>query len=146
MVRFPVMMMAIRNAVLKRGVQHVFVVLLAIAVLAAGAGTGHAATQAGGQAHHAQAAAPDHRDDPSAEPAHQADCHGPAKTASSGKSPKNSTMHGCCASACFPSIPAQEFDHTAGLTFSVERLMPQSDQAIVVNALHGLFRPPRRHG
>ena len=146
MVRFPVMMMAIRNAVLKRGVQHLFVALLAVAVLAAGTEIGHAATQAGGQAHHAQAAAPDHHGDASADLAHQADCHGPAKTASSGKSPKSGAMHGCCASACFPSIPAQEFDHTVGLTFSVERLMPRSDQAIVANALHGLFRPPRRHG
>ena len=140
------MMMAIRNAVLKRGVQHVFVALLAIAVLAAGTGIGHAAMQAGGQAHHVQAADPDHHGDPTAESAHQADCHGPAKTASSDRSPKNSTMHGCCASACFPSIPVQEFDHTAGLTFSVERPMPRADQAIVVNALHGLFRPPKRHG
>jgi hypothetical protein len=136
------MMTAIRNAVLKRGVQHLFVALLAVAVLAAGAGIGHSATQAGGQAHHAQAAAPDHHGDASAKSDHQK-CHDQTPAQEQAPSPSQHDMGGCCVNACFaPALP-RDVQNVTPSDFDIQTLYPGADQAPALTAPAGLFRPPR---
>ena len=143
---FSAMITAIRRVVLGRGVRRLGVVLVAVAFLAAGTGAGHFAPKTDGQTHHLEASHSAHHAPRSAALHDHGDCHDPANSYGSGPSSKHGIMHGCCASACFPSFTSQEFDHTARRTFSVERLTPRSDQAIASSSLNGLFKPPRRHG
>jgi hypothetical protein len=140
------MMTVIRKTVLSRGVRCFCAATLAVAVLLAGTLQGHAALQAESSAQHAETVQADHHGGEPAAQHHTQDCHDPAKSSDAGTASKHGAMHGCCANACFPSVTTAEFQHTAGLTFSVEKLAPGSDQAAASGYLKGLFKPPRRHG
>jgi len=139
------MRLMIRRTVLARGVRRLCVALLAVAVLVAGSGAGHAAADAGGHGHLTHTAAPSHDGNQSVASHQHADHDKAAKGSDSGPSSKHGAMHGCCASACSPSFTTPESTHIVGLSFSVERLTPRTDQAAASSSLEGLFRPPRRH-
>lgn len=73
-------------------------------------------------------------------------CDGPAHSAKADPaSPqKHGAMHGCCASACFPSFTNPEITFVPVRSVVMERLTPRAHQAAASRTLGALFKPPRR--
>ncbi|HAD86945.1 MAG TPA: hypothetical protein DCG48_06240 [Rhodospirillaceae bacterium] len=126
------------------GMRRVCAALLAIAVLFTGVGmshatmaTDHSASVAAHGGHHATTDMPAH---------HQKECDGPAHAVDvDPASPqKHGAMHGCCASACFPSFTNPEITFVPVRSVIMERLTPRADQAAASRSLDAMFKPPRR--
>ena len=118
--------------------------LLAVAVLFTNIGMSHAAVAAD---HPAPAAAHGgHHDGADKAMHHQKECDGPAHAADvDPASPhKHGAMHGCCASACFPSFTNPEITFVPHRSVVMERLTPRAHQAAASRTLGALFKPPRR--
>ena len=129
-----------------RSLRRICAALLAVAVLFTSVGMGHAAMATDHPAPTPAAAHGGHHDGADKAMHHQKECDGPAHAADvDPASPhKHGAMHGCCASACFPSFTNPEITFVPHRSVVMERLTPRAHQAAASRTLGALFKPPRR--
>lgn len=130
---------------MKRRLSLLCVLLMAISVIAAGIGVGHAGgVQLGGMVHIAPA---DHdmaqADMPTPGHRHQPDCMSDAQGMGKPGTMKHGATTGCCHIASFPSVAANDLPDLSRHAFTSERPTAPRDELAVANDPEGRLRPPR---